>query len=250
MCNLNCKNCLNFNPFIKKHIIDDFNSVKEDIDIFFDKVDLIYRFQISGGEPFLNRYLGKLIKYINNNYRNKIIHLETVTNGTIVPSDELCDTLKEGNVRLFLDDYRKALNEGEKKYKEVLDKLNEHKINYIENYAAYWIDLLAIDEKSKPRTDGELELLFNICDNPWSTLRNKKITSCNYCNYAEKAGVCEVDSQNYFDLTTVNEQNKKELIEFRLRFNSRGYVELCKKCAGWTSINPTMVEPAIQVKEL
>lgn len=85
LCNLNCEKCLNFNPYLKENIIDELENIKQDIDIFFNRVDCVYRFQISGGEPFLYPMLDKVLEYIYLNYKSKIIRLETVTNGTIIP---------------------------------------------------------------------------------------------------------------------------------------------------------------------
>lgn len=119
VCDLNCRSCLNFNPYIKKHIVDSLEEVKADIDAFFGQVDLIYRLQISGGEPFLYKELGHVLEYIYENYKDKVIRLETVTNGTIVPSDELCRILKKCKVTVFLDDYRKTLPNGEALYERV-----------------------------------------------------------------------------------------------------------------------------------
>lgn len=60
----------------------------------------------------------------------------------------------------------------------------------------------------------------------------------------QKAGILPDDEDNYFVLT--GEVDKKALLEFRLRYNEKGYVEFCKKCAGWTSINPNLEDAAIQ----
>lgn len=241
---MNCRSCLNFNPYIKKHIVDSLEEVKADIDAFFGQVDLIYRLQISGGEPFLYKELGHVLEYIYENYKDKVIRLETVTNGTIVPSDELCRILKKCKVTVFLDDYRKTLSNGEALYERVKNKLNQEEISVIYNYAEKWIRMYSENSSHEEDSEEKLESFYERCGNPWSTLRKKKITGCNYAHYAAKAGILPDDEDNYFVLT--GEVDKKALLEFRLRYNEKGYVEFCKKCAGWTSINPNLEDAAIQ----
>ena len=95
-------------------------------------------------------------------------------------------------------------------------------------------------------SDSELQELFCRCHNPWSTLRMGKISSCNYAGYASKAGICEDQSNEYFDLRKYSKNMKKELIEFRTGFSEKGYTEFCRKCEGWTSINKNISWSAIQ----
>jgi hypothetical protein len=66
--------------------------------------------------------------------------------------------------------------------------------------------------------------------------------------YAAKAGIVEFDKDNYFDLTKEQTfERKKELIEFRLRYNNKGYVELCRQCSGFSKINDNKLVPAQQI---
>lgn len=250
VCNLNCRHCLNFTPFIKNHTIYDLEMLKEDIDIYFKNVDLTYRFQITGGEPFLYPHLEELISYISDNYKEKILQLETISNGSVIPNDSLCKTLKDNEITIYIDDYRCSLPELKEKYSKVILKLKKYNIKLIENVVDTWMNLAPETTDNSGFSERELELLFNRCSNPWSTLSNKKISSCNYHHYAEKAGLCEYDSTNYLDLTKITPEKKNELVEFRLRCNEKGYVGLCKHCAGWGDINPYSVKPAVQAPKI
>ena len=44
-------------------------------------------------------------------------------------------------------------------------------------------------------------------------------------------------------------EKKKELIEFRLGYTSKGYTNFCRKCRGFTADNQAIVEPAMQVEK-
>jgi hypothetical protein len=64
-------------------------------------------------------------------------------------------------------------------------------------------------------------------------LRDGKLYGCNYAGYASVAGLTAETAGDYYDLGTFSGEKKAELVEFRLGFNERGYMEFCKKCAGY-----------------
>ncbi len=249
VCNLNCRDCLNFTPYIKKHHIAPLDELKYNIDAFFHAVDLIYRFQITGGEPLLYKHLQELLTYIDDRYGNQILRLEMVTNGTVVPSDSLCQFLHEKNIYVFLDDYRMSLPEGAEKYDKVKAQLEKYNVAFCNNYAEQWIRMYIPEQKKNQLSENELVQKYHICDNPWCSLREGKISSCNYAMYAETAGICQAEENEYYDLTQFNKEDKKRLIEFRLRYNEKGYTEFCKMCNSWTATNTQWCQPAIQCKK-
>lgn len=247
ICNLNCEGCLNFNPFIKKHITYTLNSLKANCDTLFETIDLIGRFQVTGGEPFLFPKLKEMLSYIREKYEKQIIRLEIATNGTVIPSDELCTCLKENNVYVFLDDYRQSVPLAKKNYEKILAKFNMFQITYQEIFASEWINL---QPTQTPKDLGEDELIafFNSCNCPWATIYNKSLSSCNYSHYATKAGIVEYDKDDYFELTgNATSIQKKALIEFRLRYNNKGYTKLCRQCSGYITINKNKLKPARQI---
>ena len=61
------------------------------------------------------------------------------------------------------------------------------------------------------------------------------------------AGIAgEQDIEEVFDLTQYTSEKKKELIEFRLGYTSKGYTNFCKKCRGFTPENSIEEKPAEQ----
>jgi len=250
ICNLNCRDCLNFTPYIKKHFTETLEELKHSVDLFFHAVDLVYRFQITGGEPLLYRELLPLLKYIDENYKEKILRFELVTNGTVVPGDDLCQFFRDKKMHIFLDDYRSALPNGEERYQQVKQKLMAYKVSFEDNYVAEWIRMYIPEEDEQQAEKNELQLRkkYHICNNPWSTLWKGLISSCNYTMYAAKAGLCEWNKEDNYDLAEFTPEKKKELIEFRLRFSAKGYTEFCKKCGGWTDTNDRWCAPAIQAE--
>ena len=109
-CNFNCKSCMNFIPHWKekKHI--PLSKLKESLEDYFRCVDFVSAFDIIGGEPFLYPELEELLMYISKNYSSKIGYLGIITNGSIMPNEELIKVLKACNVGISISDYSKEVD--------------------------------------------------------------------------------------------------------------------------------------------
>ena len=83
---------------------------------------------------------------------------------------------------------------------------------------------------------------------PWQELRGGKLYSCNYSSYAIVAGLSAEHPADSFDLRRWSPEQAKELMEFRMGYNERGFVEFCRHCSGYVDINPNKVTPAKQKK--
>lgn len=245
-CNLNCRDCLNFNPYIKKPVVYNLEEVKADVDAFFGAVDLIYRFQVTGGEPLLYPHFRDVLEYIDNNYRNKIFRLETVTNGTVIPDDEICSFLGKKGIYVYLDDYTLSLTDKHKITRElIIEKFKKFNVEFEDNYVDKWFKIFPDSKRELKANLGEF---FDLCGNPWSTVFEGKITACNYSLYATKAGINKDEETDYYDLRNFNSNDKKKLLEFRLRYNEKGFTTFCDKCAGFSVINENYYYPAIQAE--
>ena len=91
-----------------------------------------------------------------------------------------------------------------------------------------------------------LQKWFEGCHVPWQELRGEEIYSCNYASYAVVAGFMEEQEDEVFDLKKYDRSRMKELMEFRMGYNEKGYVEFCKRCSGYVDINDHIVSPAKQ----
>ena len=247
-CNLNCRNCLNFNPFAKQFYVREWDDLVRDVDTFFGCVDHIMLFHVSGGEPMVYKYTADLIEYIDKNYRHKIDTLRTVTNGTIVPKDEVLKKLSKCNVEVTVDDYREAVPQFNERFEQLIQKFEAYHIKYYINKVDSWVDLAP--EKTDYSTKSEEWMIRHrsSCSQSWQELRDGRLYSCNYAAYATVAGIAgEQDAEETFDLRNFTSDKKKELIEFRLGYTEKGYTNFCKKCRGFTPENNEEVKPAVQV---
>lgn len=247
ICNLNCRYCLNFNPFAKKFYSRDWNSLVQDVDLFFSCVDHVMLFHVSGGEPMLYEHTADIIEYIDSKYRNKINTLRTVTNGTVLPSDEMLNRLSKCKIEVTIDDYREAVPKYKDRFDFLIDKFEKYGIKYSINKAVGWIDLAPEKTDYSGYSEEKLEQHREECSQSWQELRGGKLYSCNYAAYATVAGIAgEEDCEEVFDLKNFIPEKKKELVEFRLGFTAKGYTNFCKRCRGFTKWNTEEVEPACQ----
>lgn len=222
----------------------------EDIDLFFTCVDRIMLFHVSGGEPLLYAHTADIIEYIDRKYGDRIDTLRTVTNGTIVPKDEVLEKLSRCNVEITVDDYREAVPRFSERFDELCSKLDAYHIKYYINKVDSWIDLAPERTDYSEFSEERLVAHRESCSQSWQELRGGKIYSCNYAAYATVAGIAgKEDLEETYDLKKFSQERKKELVEFRLGYTMRGYTNFCKKCRGFTPENSEEVESAIQMEK-
>ena len=237
ICNLNCEFCLNFTPYDKNKQHFDINRLKNDVDTFFNCVDMVGLFHISGGEPFLYPDLIELIEYIYKNYKKKIIQIGIATNGTTIPSDELCKTLKQCEVRTEIDDYTIAISRLKPSFDAVKAKMENFGITPVVHVTEKFVEMFP------PRTmwgelgDEVLQQHYCECGADFRELIDGKLSNCNYSSFATRAKMIEYNNDDYYDLKNHSKDKNKELVEFRLGYCNRGYSELCKYCEGLPRIN-------------
>lgn len=247
-CNLNCEACLNFTPYMEHFDERPWSQITADVDVFFQSVDYIMLFHISGGEPMLYPKIGELIEYIDVNYREKIHILKTVTNGTVLPGEDLVKKLAEHKVVLTVDDYREAVPESAGTFDKLLRRLETFGVQYEINRVDQWIDLDPLNTHHEEWSEERLGKKFDGCHVPWQELRARRLYSCNYASYAAVAGLCQEQPGDSYDLTLYEKSQVKELMEFRMGYNEKGYVEFCRHCSGYVDLNPNIVKPAVQAK--
>lgn len=104
-CNLNCKNCSHFSPYVKGSVFPELNNIKRDLETLRKFVDNIGDIRIMGGECLLNPDLGKYILMVKEIYPYTNLHI--VSNGLITDkiSEELIDIIKANNVYVDVSAY-------------------------------------------------------------------------------------------------------------------------------------------------
>lgn len=248
-CNLNCRYCLNFNPFSNKFYVRELDQLKKDIDVFFQCVDRVMLFHVSGGETFLYPHIGEVLEYLHEKYIHRIDKLRMVTNGTILPSEELLQSLSTADVEVTVDDYREALPDLADKFDQVVHRLNSYGVIYYINKIDTWVDLGPDVTDYSDHCEQWLIMHRSQCNQNWQELRDGKLYSCNYAAYAVVTGkLGEQDLEETYDLRNFQKNKLKELIEFHLGYTEKGYTNFCKYCRGFTPQNAANKSPAVQAK--
>jgi hypothetical protein len=241
-CNLNCKYCQNFTPYIQRPFHMELENLKKDADIFFNVVDFVGWINLSGGEPLMYPDFYQIIEYIYENYKDKIDLITFSTNGSIVPSDDLCKLLKRAKIRVLVDDYTKAVPRLKSSMKSLINKLNEFCIDYI-----YVIDkeasFINMFPSTAPHTqsDEEMAMYYDRCQygHHAQPITDGKVASCAYSAYSQMAGVFNECPDDYYDIANFDNSvlKRREYIEFRLGYSNKGYTNLCRHCNGSPNIN-------------
>lgn len=104
ICTLRCKKCITLTPYHQNPINFPKESIFRDIDKFFEIYDWIDHFDIEGGESLLHPDLFQIIDKAFN-YKKHFKKLHILTNGTLLPSEQLIDSCKSREVLFIIDNY-------------------------------------------------------------------------------------------------------------------------------------------------
>jgi organic radical activating enzyme len=240
LCNLNCKYCLNFTPYNRNMKHRPLDELKNELDILFPCVDRLANLSISGGETMLYPNVEDLLQYISDRYRNKIDNIGIGTNGTIIPSDELCMTLRKSKVTVYADNYSKSIPRLKTLYKKFIERMTKYDIEHKQIYIKQFYKTFPPLKNYSLYDDRHLSDRFDKCIQVhYQDQKNGCIAACCYAAYAREAGLIDESKDDYYDINNFphSMQSKKELVEFRLGFTNKGYVEFCKFCNGFPTIN-------------
>jgi len=244
-CTLRCRDCTLFIPYVKNPCIYNSADIIEDLINVLNCLEHVRVVNFYGGEPLIHPDLAKMIRQLSTERR--IDRISVITNGTIVPSDELLTAMKnESRIRVRISDYG-ALSS---KKEEIIRLLEANHIDYeVTNYQ-YW------DENSRiePCNDSEEQL-------------KEKFYQCSFCNYLSiidrKAYICHAASAvNTIGALPPTEDNYVDLVKYPLpllreklfayieRPKKREYIDACKYCSGVYTLNfEHKIPVAVQTKE-
>lgn len=247
-CTLNCKNCSIMTTYLPEKKDYMLESLKQDLDVFFALVDYVGKFGIVGGEPFLYPDLAEYLKYIAK-YQDRIIYkAEIVTNGTIVPSEEVLRLCKQYNIEISISDYTVTLPRLENNINRLIEELEKYEIPYILNKADTWVDF-GYNYVNKADVSEELMTrFFDLCHTPCRLLRDGKLYYCGNSTFAIDANLNSFDEDNELDLDKLSQEDKMAAIEFDEGYNYRGYLNMCRHCNGMETMNKHYIEVAVQAQ--
>lgn len=128
-CNLKCKHCLAFIPYYKDPRQLTFEQAKKVLNIYFQVVDTVEHFTVTGGEPLLNPEVKPILKETFKYLEQITQSVDFVTNGTLEIPDEILDLFEQNKdkTKIVLSNYGEQLSV---KIESIEEKLIQRKINY------------------------------------------------------------------------------------------------------------------------
>ena len=241
-CSLNCQKCNMFMPHYDSPFHVELDTLMSDVDALFAKVDMVSTLALLGGEPLLYPQLVELIEYINKKYKQKIGTIEIITNGTIIPKEDMLVRLKDNGVFFRISDYSQAICY-EEKLMRLKEQLENHQIEYYVNSSLNWLDF-GFPENPICLADEKVYQHMLDCAPAFKGLNDRKLYYCHIVWSADKCGIYKEKPSDYIDL-------QKETREYIFRYfigEVQKPVSLCKYCAGCSSDNLNVIPVGVQQK--
>jgi hypothetical protein len=250
-CTLKCKLCTTYAPYNSHPNNYPTDMVIKGVDKFFSVIDKVGVVNITGGETLLHPELHIIIDSFSKHI-DKINQLEFFTNGTIVPSKPLLESLRFSNkVVVFVDNYGPSLSI---KFQQCVDAFKSAGIDcrtkkYYGDDAHFggWLDVTCSSQRN--RTEDELQNLFNKCTFKSNYLHNliiidkDKAFMC-YVNHNLVEHIPEIHGEyvDLFDESLSYTELKYKLFHLR----DRKYLNACKWCNGFV-VDAERYTPAEQL---
>jgi len=245
-CTLNCRDCLQLMPQYKKPTFCSLDEMIQQCDETFRTIDFCEKCHIVGGEAFLHPELDQIVKYTYTHYAKQIGTLSIVTNGTIVPSENLLSTLKSCGVQVEISNYS-ASAEAKKKQKMqiILNMLESAGIPYVIREMDTWVDFQG-DGRSHTEEDIICAMENCICCTKSFYIADNKIYTCTRYGAAEHFGLMPRQEGNSLDLSGEKLPSKKDILEWCMGISGAGYLPCCQYCTGSKLMFERVIPAAIQ----
>jgi len=189
-CNLRCKGCSNLIPYYTepKHI--SLEQLIRDFLLFKKRFSFVHTLHLIGGEALIYPYLGKLLTFLTENWKY-FGNIRISTNGTILPNDELCKSIKDADAIVLVSDYGSLST----KKKELTDKLNFYGVQFCVIETPTWI--MAQQYRYTPHDPKQV---FSKCRASCHTLLNGRLYRCPFLAHAENINLIPECNSNSIDL--------------------------------------------------
>lgn len=248
-CTFNCRYCNVFMPYCKKRKDYGLDEVKRNVDLLFNHIDYVFKYQLIGGEPLLNKDLHQMLLYLHERYYGRIGMIRIVTNGGVVPSAELVLAMKKCNCYVLLSNYTHNISYQDQ-YNKVKKILSENGIKYRELVSQRWRDTGFPHQPRNYKADQVREHMLT-CATFWHGLVDEKLFYCNCAWSAANTGLYELEDTDYFELTSLDtsEESKINILKFILGDSKPDYYNsFCRLCGGCGKDNECFVASGEQIR--
>ncbi|MBR2408347.1 MAG: radical SAM protein [Lachnospiraceae bacterium] len=238
-CNLKCKYCINELQYFETKEDLTLEQFKKDLEMFFQIVDRVGKFELTGGEPFLRRDLEDFVRE-SVKYKDQFKWIRLDTNGTIPVRQELIDEIKKYGdlVEVFVSNYGEISRKAEENDRILTENNVNHQLRKYYGEDAYfggWIDNGKVFDRK--RSPEETEKVYHNCavykelGGCWLLL-NGKLHLCARCLQGTQHGaIPSVKNVDYLDIhdPSLSIEEKREIIRNMLECKA---ITACAYCDG------------------
>lgn len=249
-CTFRCRNCDQLMPYYTKetHWEVDIDEIDETLKAFFSKADYLVSFFVVGGEPLLYDRLPELMEMICENYGDRIGYIQIISNGSIIPSNELIDVIKKYGIDIRLSDYTCSINYA-KRLEDVKQILRMNGISYSMSKYEKWYDT-GIPGREAEQFKDMIHIKQHAIDcAPCHVIANKKFYYCGSYYNSVKCGFVKETGDGYIDLDEpTTEETKLKLLLYSRGAVNESYLNVCNHCFGKSGKHLKEVKPALQME--
>jgi len=224
-CSLKCEHCCEQVPYLNDKGFSSVEDIVSDVKKIAESSEFLNFVELIGGEPFLHPQIEELIEELLK--IENIGYIKSFTNGTIVPSDKLCNIINNPRFMLQISNYELAakgrLLANIFKTRSKLDKFG---IRYLFTRNFEWLDFSSFDEHKS--SIEYLKNAFNKC-----FLKNchrvykGKLYRCPH----HYAGIQRNKLKEFsFECIDLHSYNKVALSGALENFEELEYIDACKYC--------------------
>ena len=226
VCTLKCKHCCEMVPYYQTKSFVDADVVIDNCRKVADASGFTMYIELIGGEPFIHPDIVKILKGLLE--IDDVGYVKIFTNGTVIPSNELCEVLKNPRIVIVWSNYQDTLDgvllDNVNKTREIFEREN---IRYIYSMSKTWLDFSSFEYVDKSEEDLENDFKDCFIAN-CHRLYEGILYRCPHQYAAARLNKVEVGEQDCVDVERAN--SLEELSEQLYDFKMLKYVDACRYC--------------------
>lgn len=241
-CTLKCEHCSAWMQYFQNPMNTDLKTILETYNLLLSQIDWTDELVIMGGEPFLHLELSEIIKGVAENpiTQTKVGHLVLITNGTIVPKQEVLETIKKYNVNVWISNYKEQSVNLDK----LVPELDKNSIDYIVMDIKWWSNVMRLITGDEEKENKSL-LNRKRCITRCRTVKDGRFYLCSVIKSACDLNAVPNDEKNYVELDSENARNGL----YDYLSSNRELPPACAWCSGCSEEdwNNSLIIPAEQI---
>lgn len=210
-CTLRCKKCFHLIPSYTHggrhpfHV--ELETMKADLEKLLDAVDFVIKVNILGGEPFLYPRLADLLRYCA--MCKKVGYFNIVSNGTVLPGDDVCKLLQNEKLFVSVNDYGVVSAQTDR----VIQKLQSAGVKCRLQRNPVWFDFG--DLRKLRLGEEKLKLHYAHCDfAKCKALMEGELHTCAFHKHGQRNRLLPDDHDSLHIHRYQTEELRQRLIEF------------------------------------